>query len=215
MLDNHNTADSDTSSLDQIQKNIIDIGHWVDQNGWCAATSGNLSARVDSSRIMITVSGNSKGSLSPEKLMMVDTKGEPFNSDQAPSAETLLHTLIYGQIEQANYVIHTHSVIATVFSRAIWQGEISFKNYEMQKAFSGVNSHEHELKVPVYANSQNMLVLAQQVEPYLQSGPDIPAFILAGHGVYSWGRDVQEARRHCEAMEFLLQCEYQSCLLLK
>ena len=201
--------------LEQLQQDIIDIGRWVDAKGWCAATSGNLSARVDQSKILITVSGNGKGALTPQDLMTVDANGEPFNSDQIPSAETLLHTLVYGLNDSANYVIHTHSVNATVFSRAIWHGEITFKNYEMQKAFTGIDSHETEIKVPVFANNQNMLPLAQQVEHYLSSKPQIPAFILAGHGVYSWGRDVKQARRHCEAIEFLLECELKSCLLLK
>jgi len=71
------------------------------------------------------------------------------------------------------------------------------------------------VKVPVYGNSQDMMELARQVDSYLAAGPSCPAFILAGHGIYSWGRTVAEARRHSEAMEFLMECEYKSCLLLK
>lgn len=203
------------ADIQQLKQDIIEIGKWVDGKGWCPATSGNLSARLDDSTLLITVSGNSKGELTEETIMTVDANGDPFNSDQMPSAETLLHTLIYGQYPSTNYVIHTHSVHGTVFSRAIWEGEITFSNYEMQKAFKGVTTHAQELKVPVFANDQDMLQLAQKVQPYLASNPACPAFILAGHGVYSWGDTVQEARRHSEAMEFLLECEYKSCLLLK
>ena len=203
------------SDIEQLKQDIIQIGRWVDSKGWCPATSGNLSARVDGTHVLITVSGNGKGELTENDLMTVDANGEPFNSDKMPSAETLLHTLIYGHFPNANYVVHTHSVNATVFSRAIWDGEITFSNYEMQKAFRGVASHDVEIKVPVFPNNQNMLELAQKVEPFLRAQPVCPAFILAGHGVYTWGETVKEARRHAEAMEFLLQCEYNSCLLLK
>ncbi|RLU04147.1 MAG: methylthioribulose 1-phosphate dehydratase [Ketobacter sp.] len=203
------------TELNQLKQDIIEIGRWVDSNHWCPATSGNLSARIDDQRILITVSGNAKGSLTEQDLMEVDSQGNPYNSEKRPSAETLLHALIYGHIKDARYIIHTHSVYGTVFSRAIWNGEIRFNNYEMQKAFRGVTTHEQEMVVPVYANNQDMMELAKVVDAYLSDNPACPAFILAGHGIYSWGSSVAEAKRHSEAMEFLMECEYKSCLLLK
>ena len=203
------------TDLNQLKQDVINIGRWVDSHKWCPATSGNLSARIDDQRILITVSGNAKGSLTEQDLMEVDSQGNPYNSEKRPSAETLLHALIYGHIKDARYIIHTHSVYGTVFSRAIWNGEIRFNNYEMQKAFRGVTTHEQEVVVPVYANNQDMMELAKQVDAYLNNEPACPAFILAGHGIYSWGSSVAEAKRHSEAMEFLMECEYKSCLLLK
>ena len=32
-------------------------------------------------------------------------------------------------------------------------------------------------------------------------------YLIDGHGLYAWGRDMAEARRHIEAFEFLLACE--------
>ena len=203
------------TELNQLKQDVIEIGRWVDARNWCPATSGNLSARIDDQRILITVSGNAKGSLTEQDLMEVDSQGNPYNSEKRPSAETLLHALIYGHVKDARYIIHTHSVYGTVFSRAIWNGEIRFNNYEMQKAFRGVTSHEQEVVVPVYPNNQDMMELAKQADMYLSDNPACPAFILAGHGIYSWGSSVAEAKRHSEAMEFLMECEYKSCLLLK
>ena len=203
------------TELNQLKQDVISIGRWVDSHNWCPATSGNLSARIDEQRILITVSGNAKGSLTDQDLMEVDSQGNPYNSDKRPSAETLLHALIYGHVPDANYIVHTHSVYGTVFSRAIWSGEIRFNNYEMQKAFRGVTTHEQEVVVPVYPNNQDMMELAKLVDAHLVTNPACPAFILAGHGIYSWGSSVAEAQRHSEAMEFLMECEYKSCLLLK
>lgn len=203
------------TDLNQLKQDVINIGRWADSHKWCPATSGNLSARIDDQRILITVSGNAKGSLTEQDLMEVDSQGNPYNSEKRPSAETLLHALIYGHVKDARYIIHTHSVYGTVFSRAIWNGEIRFNNYEMQKAFRGVTTHEQEVVVPVYANNQDMMELAKLVDAYLINEPACPAFILAGHGIYSWGSSVAEAKRHSEAMEFLMECEYKSCLLLK
>jgi methylthioribulose-1-phosphate dehydratase len=203
------------TELSQLKQDLIGIGQWVDARNWCPATSGNLSARIDQQRILITVSGHAKGQLTEGDLMEVDSQGNPYNSAKKPSAETLLHALVYGHMPAAKYIIHTHSVYGTVMSRAIWRGEIAFNNYEMQKAFAGVSSHEQEVKVPVFGNSQDMVELAKEIDAHLAAAPLCPAFILAGHGIYSWGSSVAEARRHSEAMEFLMECEYKSCVLLK
>ncbi len=198
-----------------LKSQLIAIGRWVDSKGWCPATSGNLSARAKDG-IVITVSGRAKGELTESDLMQVDVNGAPVQTQQVPSAETLLHALIYRYFVNAGFVIHTHSVYGTIFSRAIWDGGITFHNYEMQKAFAGIESHETEIKIPVFGNSQDIAALCGDIERVLaQNPPVVPAFVLAGHGIYSWGRTMDEAKRHSEAMEFLMECEYKSCLLLK
>lgn len=202
-------------NLDQLKQDLIETGRWIDSRHWCPATSGNLSAWIDSEQFLITVSGKGKGELTPDDLMTVDAGGNPVNTQRRPSAETLLHSLIYSRFPDARYVFHTHSVYGTVLSRAIWSGEIVFRNYELQKAFAGIDTHESEMKVPVFGNSQDMVALAREVEAYFKDAAACHAFILAGHGVYTWGKTAREGRRHIEAMEFLLEAEYKSCLLLK
>ena len=39
------------------------------------------------------------------------------------------------------------------------------------------------------------------------SGKPLHGYLIDGHGIYAWGRDMPEARRHLEAFEFLLACE--------
>lgn len=203
------------TNLEQLKQDLIETGRWIDSRHWCPATSGNLSAWIDSEQFLITVSGKGKGELTTDDLMIVDAGGNPVNTQQRPSAETLLHSLIYSRFPDARYVFHTHSVYGTILSRAIWNGEIVFRNYELQKAFSGIETHDSEMKVPVFANSQDMVALSKQVEAHFNDVDSCHAFILAGHGVYTWGKTAREGRRHIEAMEFLLECEYKSCLLLK
>ena len=42
---------------------------------------------------------------------------------------------------------------------------------------------------------------------WLDAGKPLAAYLIDGHGIYTWGRDMPEARRHLEALEFLLGCE--------
>ena len=60
--------------------------------------------------------------------------------------------------------------------------------------------------MPVLPNSQDMTVLAGMVEAELERGP-LWGYLIEGHGLYAWGRDMAEARRHLDAFEFLLSCE--------
>ncbi|NEL42183.1 MAG: methylthioribulose-1-phosphate dehydratase, partial [Xanthomonas perforans] len=80
------------------------------------------------------------------------------------------------------------------------------EGYELLKAFEGNTTHETAVDVPVFANTQDMQVLAAQVEALLDK-QSLWGYLIEGHGLYAWGRNMAEARRHLEAFEFLLHCE--------
>jgi methylthioribulose-1-phosphate dehydratase len=61
--------------------------------------------------------------------------------------------------------------------------------------------------VPVFGNTQDMEELAGEVDAYLDAGHRLYGYLIEGHGIYTWGKDMPEARRHLDAFEFLLSCE--------
>lgn len=185
---------------------IIKAGSFLNSKGWVPATSSNFSARLSDGHIAITVSGYHKGELSPEAIMLVDGEGRSVDELKRPSAETLLHTALYKRFADAGAVLHTHSVNATVLSR-LSEGQLVFQDYELLKAFAGVATHETSIIVPIFPNDQEIPRLAAKVEDYMDSHPPIHGYLIAGHGLYTWGRTMAEALRHIEAFEFLFQCE--------
>ena len=175
--------------------------------GWTPATSSNFSSRLDERHAAITVSGRDKGRLVPGDIMVVDFDGKAVGSDNRPSAETLLHTQLYRRCPDIGCVLHTHSRTQTVASRLYApQGHVRFEGYELQKTFAGNTTHEGAMDVPVFPNTQDMPELAAWVEAKLDEQP-MWGYLIDGHGLYAWGRDMPEARRHLEAFEFLLGCE--------
>ena len=175
--------------------------------GWTPATSSNFSSRIDAGHVAITVSGRDKGRLTEGDIMVVDLDGQPVATSHRPSAETLLHTQLYKRYPQVGCVLHTHSQTQTVASRLYAGiGHVHLEGYELLKAFSGTTTHETALDLPVYPNTQDMPTLAAQVDATLDSQP-MWGYLIDGHGLYAWGRDMGEARRHLEAFEFLLGCE--------
>lgn len=196
-------ADSVKISTDE----LIEAGRQLYQRGWVPATSGNFSMRVGEDRIAITVSGRHKGALGAGDIMLVDAQGIPVDAKR-PSAETLLHTQIYRRFPTVNAVLHTHSVNATLLSR-VAEPEIVLRDYELLKAFPGVDTHEAHVTVPVFPNDQDIARLARAVDSYLDGHDDVHGYLIAGHGIYTWGESVADALRHLEAFEFLFQCELQ------
>ena len=175
--------------------------------GWTPATSSNFSHRLDDRHAAITVSGRDKGKLCEADIMVVDFDGKAVGSDHRPSAETLLHTQLYRRFPDVGCVLHTHSRTQTVASRLFaGAGHVHLAGYELLKAFAGNATHEVELDLPVLPNSQDMPTLAAQVDALLDGGP-MWGYLIDGHGLYAWGRDMAEARRHLDAFEFLLGCE--------
>jgi methylthioribulose-1-phosphate dehydratase len=175
--------------------------------GWTPATSSNFSLRLDERHAAITVSGRDKGKLTGADIMVVDLDGQPVATELRPSAETLLHTQLYARFAEIGCVLHTHSQAQTVASRLFaGTGHVHLEGYELLKAFAGNTTHETAIELPVLPNSQDMHTLAAQVDALLDR-QCMWGYLIDGHGLYAWGRDMAEARRHLEAFEFLLGCE--------
>ena len=175
--------------------------------GLTPATSSNFSCRLDDAQAAITVSGRDKGRLAEADIMVVDFDGNAVGSELRPSAETLLHTQLYRRYPEIGCVLHTHSQAQTIASRLYsGAGHVRLEGYELLKAFAGNETHDTHVDVPVLSNTQDMRTLAAQVDALLDR-QCMWGYLIDGHGLYTWGRDMAEARRHLDAFEFLLRCE--------
>ncbi len=175
--------------------------------GWAPATGGNYSHRKADGTIRISRSGINKARFLPSDFMTVNAYGVPMEAGSPqPSAETLLHCVVY-RLFDAGVVLHVHTVANTVLSRHFTE-KITFSGFELQKVFAGQTTHEAQIVLPVFANSQDMPALAKTIEAYYRSHEcSSPGFLLSGHGLYAWGKTLEETERHLEAFEFLLACK--------
>jgi methylthioribulose-1-phosphate dehydratase len=200
--------------MENLQLNaLLKACHWIGEKGWCPATGGNMSLRLDPERCLVTESGKNKGSLTEQDLLLVEIANNHVPSGRTPSAETGLHTLVYRLYPQVGAILHTHSVNATVLSRVEKSDVLILQGYEMQKSLSRQKSHLDSVSVPIFANDQDIPALAAHVAVYAETHPLPYGFLVRGHGLYCWGNQVEEARRHLEGLEFLFQCELQRRLL--
>ncbi len=199
----------------QNAQEMIHTASILNGKGFLPATGGNISTvlRDEPFLLQISCSGVDKGNLNVASFINVDASGKAVSGNLKPSAETLLHISIikkYG----ASSVIHTHSVFGTVLSEIYAEnGYVSIEGYEMLKALSGNSTHLMEEKIPVFNNSQDMERLSGDIIKGLEKFINVHGFLLSGHGLYTWGKTVDEARRHAEALEFLFEVKYRTLLL--
>jgi methylthioribulose-1-phosphate dehydratase len=196
---------SNLSAFAQLADELVVVGRLFYARGWALGTSGNFSAVVSREplRLAITASGVDKGVLAADHLLEIDDAAQVISGAGRPSAETLLHLSVVRE-RGAGAVLHTHSIWSNIVSGASRDG-LWIEGHEMLKGLDGVTTHEHREWLPVIDNSQDMPSLARAVERVLNEQPQAHGFLLRRHGLYTWGRDLAEARRHVEIFEYLLE----------
>jgi methylthioribulose-1-phosphate dehydratase len=195
-------------SFPQIAASLSSLARTFYARGWAVGTSGNLSAVVDREplRLAISPSGVDKGELEAGQILLIDQHGRVLSDHGAkPSDESALHLMIVKE-RGAGAVLHTHSIWNTMLSDLhAPEGGLAIEGYEMLKGLQGVKTHQHREWLPVIENSQDMLALAASVSNTLSKHTEEHGFLLRGHGLYTWGADTAEAKRHVEILEFLLE----------
>jgi methylthioribulose-1-phosphate dehydratase len=203
-----------TSSI----QGLIETGQDFHRRGWSLGTSSNYSVVVerDPTRLLLTGSGYDKGRLQDDHFVLIDGEGEALpGSKNKPSAETLLHVVL-ARSAGAGSILHTHSVEGTLLSEAFLSaGKLVISGYEMLKGLQGITTHDCSVEIEIFPNTQDIAALAKDVEARLIDPikPLKHGFLIAGHGLYTWGADLASARRHIEVLEFLFKIVTQKRLL--
>jgi methylthioribulose-1-phosphate dehydratase len=190
---------------------LREVGAMFWQRGWSVGTSSNYSVVLSREplELLLTASGKDKGRLTRGDFVRVGANGKPTAEGQPKSsAETQLH-VVAAQQPGVGAVLHTHSVWSTVLSDYFFpQGGFELSGYEMLKGLEGIATHETTAWVEIFDNTQDIPALAAQVRERMNDAVDPLqyGYLIRRHGLYTWGRDVDEARRHVEIFEFLFEC---------
>lgn len=183
------------------------VGKEMYARGWMLATGGNLSGRCDGVTWM-SASGGHKGRLTADDFVAVDSQGVLVSPGaRRPSAESVVHAAVYNTQPHAGAVVHVHGPYMTLASRHFaGAGGVALQGWEFVKAL-GFWEENARVVLPVSANPADLDALASAV---VAAATDVPAVLVAGHGVYAWGRTVADAQRHAEATEFLCQMAWET-----
>lgn len=177
------------------------------QKGWSPATSTNYSFKAEN-KIFVSRSGIDKSQFQANDFICVDENGKPSTEfkSQKPSAETLIHCVLYDLFPETRVVLHSHSVYSVLNSQK-YESEIIFEGYEIQKGFKGQTTHLNQVSIPIFENTQDMLEFSQWMKARKMELTNY-CFIIKNHGTYAWGENLFEAKRHIETLEYLLEVNW-------
>jgi len=194
--------------MNDLASQLAEVGRHCYARGWALGTSGNFSAvaRKNPLTLAITTSGVDKGLLEPDQIVEIDEYGRVVRGEGRPSAEASLHLAIV-RSRGAGAVLHTHSIWSTILSDAVSDesGGVAIEGYEMLKGLDGVRTHEHREWLPIVENSQDWATAAPGIEAKLREHPEVHGILIRRHGLYTWGKDLAEAKRQLEILEFLFE----------
>ena len=199
----------------QQRQALSDTIRYLHQRGWCDGSGGNFSLVLQKKplKLLMAPSGIEKRDISADELIEVDSTGSVIKGEGSASAETDMHLKI---IEQTNAkaVLHTHSMTATWLSNYYKNtGGLTIEGWEMLKGLQGINSHSTSITLPIVFNNQNLAKLSQAAGELINNAPY--GLLVAGHGLYAWGGSLNEARRHVEILEFLLELCWRDQLIAR
>lgn len=185
----------------QARETLVQAAKLLAQEGLVAGTDGNLSARLDGGRFLLTPSGVRKDALSPDDLLVVDAAGRKLTGAKKPTSEVFMHLKAYELRPEVHAVVHAHPQHVAALTAA-GLTDINFRLPEMV-LYLGM--------VPVTAYATPTTLQGPEVlAPFLTESD---AFILPLHGSVTLGEDMMAAVSRLEALEHTCEILYAAALL--
>ena len=108
----------------QLRQEIVQVGRLMYDKGFIVSNDGNISARLNPGRLLITPSGLHKGFLEQGDILIIDEDGERIgpgssaNRKLKPTSELPLHLEAYRRRPDIDAVVHAHPPISIALSIA-------------------------------------------------------------------------------------------------
>jgi L-fuculose-phosphate aldolase len=175
----------------QLRADIVEVGRRLWVRGYTASNDGNISVRLDSSRLLMTPASVCKGFMTPEMMVVTDLDGRLLSAapGRKPSSEMLMHLVVYRHRPDVGAVVHAHPPTATGFAVA----GIALDRAVLAEVVTTLGS----IPLADYGTPSTE-ELATTVEPFVKAHD---ALLLANHGALALGKDVLAAYYKMETIE--------------
>lgn len=174
----------------ELRKQIIDACLYLQKTGLIARTWGNVSARLNDEEFIITPSGLAYELTKPEDLVIVKIADCSYADGQRkPSSEKGVHAAAYQLRKDVNFIVHTHQFYAS----AICADEASVKLSD------GTFVPCADYGLPSTGK------LSNNCAKVFNDFKDANMFLMAKHGVITFGKDEKDALNNAETLE--KECE--------
>lgn len=174
---------------------LVEICHLLAARNFTTATGGNVSVRLPDGTYWMTPSRLHKARVQVEDLVRVDGEGKVVEGTRVPSSEAALHLAVLRTLPQAQAVIHAHPIAATGFAQACRPIDTASSS----EAYVILGPQVPLLPYVTPTTNQ----LAEMVSTSLCVRNQ--AYLLANHGVFTWGTDLWAAYDILDTLELYAQ----------
>ena len=181
------------TSEEAIRADICEVGRRLYAQGYVASNDGNISVRLDDSRVMTTPTGVSKGFMTPDMMVVVDNTGRKLSGDRNASSELKMHITVYELRPDVQAVVHSHPPLATGFAVA----GIALDKAVLAEVICTLGS----IPIADYA-TPSTVELPAAVAKYIKAHDGL---LLANHGALTVGSDLYNAYYKMETIEHFAQ----------
>jgi L-ribulose-5-phosphate 4-epimerase len=202
--------------LDELRERVVAANLALVEAGLVVLTFGNASAADREAGVMaIKPSGVAYDSLRPEDVPVVDlASGAVVSGKRRPSSDTPTHLALYRAFTDVGGVVHTHSPFATAWAQA--QRELLCLGTTHADHFHGPVPVTRQLTAAEIEGDYEERTGAVIVEAFAERGLDpleLPAALVASHGPFVWGAEVEGAVENAVALEAVAASAYRSLQL--
>jgi len=177
------------TSESSLRADIVEVGRRMYARGYTASNDGNISVRLDASRLLMTPKSVCKGFMTPDMMCITDLEGRKLQGDRDPSSETLMHLEVYRQRPDVQAVVHAHPPTATGFAVA----GIPLDRAVLAEVLTTLGS----IPIAEYATPSTK-ELPEAVRKYIRAHDGM---LLANHGALTVGGDLFGAYYKMETIE--------------
>jgi L-fuculose-phosphate aldolase len=174
---------------EQLRADIVEAGRRMYARGYVASNDGNISARIDDTRLITTPKSVSKGFMTPDMMVIVDYDGKKVSGDRDPSSELPMHLEVYRNRPDVNSVVHAHPPLATGFAVA----GVPLTRAVLAEVITTLGS----IPIAEYG-TPSTAELPAAVRKYIKAHDGM---LLANHGAVTCGPSVMAAYYKMETIE--------------
>ena len=174
---------------EQARADIVEVGRRLWERGYVASNDGNISVRLDDSRLITTPKNVSKGFMTPDMMVITDLDGKKIAGERDPSSELKMHLEVYRNRPDIRAVVHAHPPTATGFAVA----GIPLDRAVLAEVITTLGS----IPIAEYATPSTE-ELPAAVRKYVKAHDGL---LLANHGALAMGGDVMSAYYRMETIE--------------
>ena len=190
--------------LDELKQRVCAANLKLLAVGLVTQTWGNASG-IDRARglVVIKPSGVPYNGMKPRHMVVISLEtGKVLERNLKPSSDTPTHLELYRGFKNIGGIVHTHSLYATAWAQA----KKALPSYGTTQAdyWHGAVPCTRAMTAAEIKNDYEKNTGGVIVETFKKLNPlEYPAVLVASHGPFTWGRNVEEAVHNAEVLEFV------------